>query len=375
MGRRASRADSRSDPGSQVAAGPVDSPPLPTDLARAYRLLADATHDAVVHGRVIFERDRPVDWVHLSVNAAFVEITGLGGAAGNRATDLVQGLRESDPQLFELFGRVARDGTVERTRMLVRALSLPIELTAFGTEPGCFVAVFRPTEDAKASAVGHEHEDRLRLFIEHAPASVAMFDREMRFLAVSTRYARDRRVEPWELIGRRLYDVFPEVEARAKHLHDRCLAGAIEAREWDVFPHRDGTEEPFRWEIRPWREPSGALSYTEMAVQSLRAEEPLRADLSEVLGAIVTRWSPRCAGCSTPAAETARRRRRRDAAARDPRRFGRVRGSFTVLHAGPPGLFTLDPQIHRRTRDARSVRSEVDIPCSVSSSVRCVSSG
>ena len=105
-----------------------------------------------------------------------------------------------------------------------------------------------------------ENEQRLRLFIEYAPAAVAVFDRDMRYLAVSRRYLRDRGLdEKLDLTGREHYEVFPELPERWKEVHRRCLAGAVESAEEDTLRRRDGGVEWVRWEIHPWTTAAGQI--------------------------------------------------------------------------------------------------------------------
>ena len=82
------------------------------------------------------------------------------------------------------------------------------------------------SERKRAEAELAERQAQLALFVEHAPAAIAMFDREMRYLAVSRRIVIDLRLPPdAQLIGKSHYEVFPEIPQRWRDIHARVLAG------------------------------------------------------------------------------------------------------------------------------------------------------
>ena len=115
------------------------------------------------------------------------------------------------------------------------------------------------TERQRTLGLLKESEERLRLFIEHAPAALAMFDREMRYLQASRRWRSDYGLGDRELIGVCHYDVFPEIPERWKDAHRRGLEGQILHMEGDSFQREDGSTRWLRWEIRPWRTTNGAI--------------------------------------------------------------------------------------------------------------------
>jgi PAS domain S-box-containing protein len=122
-------------------------------------------------------------------------------------------------------------------------------------------------------------EDRFRLFVEHAPASLAMFDREMCYLHASRRWQTDYALGDRDLRGVSHYEVFPEVPERWKEMHRRGLAGEILRVECDRFDRPDGTVQWIRWEIRPWHDRTGAIAgivvFTEDITERKIAEEKL----------------------------------------------------------------------------------------------------
>jgi PAS domain S-box-containing protein len=104
-----------------------------------------------------------------------------------------------------------------------------------------------------------ERTEQMALFVEYSPASLAMFDNDMRYIATSRRWLADYNLRGRDIIGKTHYEVFPEINQEWKDIHQRCLKGSIETREDDSFPRADGTMDWLKWEIRPWHRASGEI--------------------------------------------------------------------------------------------------------------------
>jgi len=115
------------------------------------------------------------------------------------------------------------------------------------------------TDRRNAEVALSESEGRLRLFIEHAPAALAMFDREMRYIAVSQRWKEDYAFGTQDVMGRSHYDLFPDLPERWRSAHLRGLAGEIVSSDEDRFDRDDGSVIWQRWEVRPWRTGDGGI--------------------------------------------------------------------------------------------------------------------
>src|SRR6516162_7193729 len=136
------------------------------------------------------------------------------------------------------------------------------------------------TERKRAGAALRESEEKLRLFIEHAPAALAMFDRQMRYLAVSRRWLADYRLGDEKILGRSHYEVFPEIPDRWRKAHRRGLDGEVVRADEDFLLRVNGNVHWERWEVRPWKQADatigGIVILTEDISARKQAEEALR---------------------------------------------------------------------------------------------------
>lgn len=138
-----------------------------------------------------------------------------------------------------------------------------------------------------------ESEERLRRLIRNSPAALAMFDREMCYLAASDRWLTDFGLADGHIIGRSHYEIFPGIGAELKDLHRRGLAGEAIRKDEDRCVRADGSVQWLRSEIRPWQEADGAIGgivfYSEDISERKTAEMNLRQladDMEATLQAI-----------------------------------------------------------------------------------------
>lgn len=131
-----------------------------------------------------------------------------------------------------------------------------------------------------ALAALRESESRFKLFIDHAPAALAMFDSDMRYLAYSRRWLDDFQLGEQELYGLCHYDVFPEIDENLKSVHQRGMAGEIIRVDEECFRRRDGREQWLRWEVRPWHFDGGGgggiVIFSEDISARIQAKQALR---------------------------------------------------------------------------------------------------
>lgn len=132
------------------------------------------------------------------------------------------------------------------------------------------------TERKIAEEKVKEKERQLRLFVEYSPAAIAMMDKDMKYIVASKRYLKDYNLGNIEIIGKSHYELFPEIQEHWKEIHRRCLEGAVEKKDEDMFVRADGNVDWIRWEIHPWyknqEEVGGLILFSEVITERKNAE-------------------------------------------------------------------------------------------------------
>jgi len=113
------------------------------------------------------------------------------------------------------------------------------------------------TERKRAEEELRASERHLRAFIEYAPVAVAMFDREIRYLAASRRWITDYGFGHSDLTGICLYDLIPNLPEKWRESHRRGLAGEKQHLGEDVWIRADGAEQWVSSSVYPWSDPQG----------------------------------------------------------------------------------------------------------------------
>jgi len=130
-----------------------------------------------------------------------------------------------------------------------------------------------------------DNEELLRLFVDEAPVAIAMFDRDMHYIAASRRWISDYGLDGKVLRGRCHYEVFPDLPEHFRARHREGLAGEVVGAAEDRFERADGRVYWVRWELRPWYDSAGVggiILFTEDISARKRSEQriqQLNADL------------------------------------------------------------------------------------------------
>lgn len=144
-----------------------------------------------------------------------------------------------------------------------------------------------------------ESQERLQIFINYAPVAMALFDHNMRYLAVSRRWLEVFSLGERDIIGCSHYEIFPDVPQRWREAYRRGLAGEVVKADMDCFPRQDGTEQWMRWEIRPWHGSDGSVGGIVIFIEDITVRRQAEAEILRLNAELEQRVQQRTAELAT----------------------------------------------------------------------------
>lgn len=107
-----------------------------------YRSLFENMQEGFAYCRMLYKDSMPQDFIYLNVNRAFEALTGLKNVAGKKVSEVIPGIRESSPELFDIYGRVALTGKPEKFELYLDPLKIWVSISVYSYLKEHFVSLF-----------------------------------------------------------------------------------------------------------------------------------------------------------------------------------------------------------------------------------------
>lgn len=150
---------------------------LTTESEARYRSLFDNMLEGFAYCKMQHDdHNRPVDFVYLNVNESFKRLMGLQNVTGKPVSEIIPGIREHNPGLFEIYDQVALTGVPQKFDLDLKPIGKWLSISVYSSEKGFFVTVFDDiTERKQLEAAKQEALGRLQKIASQVPGVVFQF--------------------------------------------------------------------------------------------------------------------------------------------------------------------------------------------------------
>jgi PAS domain S-box-containing protein len=167
----------------------------------------------------------------------------LENVAGKKVTEVIPGIKESHPELFEIYGRVALTGKPEKFEIQFKPLGAWLSISVYSTEREYFVAVFdNITERKRAEEALRSAEAQYRSIVEQSLVGIYTIQDE-KFTYVNPKMAEIFGYAQDEIVSlASIYDVVVEGDRNkiAENIRKRLQGEVISVRYTFRGKRKDG---------------------------------------------------------------------------------------------------------------------------------------
>jgi PAS domain S-box-containing protein len=248
-----------------------------------HRSLFENMQEGFAYCRMIFENDQPVDFEYLEVNQAFENITGLKNAVGKRVTEAIPGIRESNPELFEAYGRIARTGKPEKYEVYIKSLNTWFSASLYSIQQGYFASVFSDiTKQKEGEEQLSKSERRFHQLFDDAPVGYHEIDRQGRIVEVNRTELEMLGFSANDMLGRPPWEFIVEREISRKAIDAKLVGAILSEHTYErTFRRKNGTTVNALISDRALRNEAGEIVGIRSTVQDIsgrkQSEEALRS--------------------------------------------------------------------------------------------------
>jgi len=114
---------------------------------------------------------------------------------------------------------------------------------------------------------------QVRMFVEQAPISIAMFDRDMVYLAASRGWIESYGGGRDSLVGLSHYKLHPDIPDRWRAIHRGVLKGEFHSDVDDCWVDAAGQEHWVRWAAYPWSDEVGGIGEVVISAEEISAQK------------------------------------------------------------------------------------------------------
>ncbi len=257
-------------------------------LYERYRKLFANMLNGYAFCQMLFDgNNRPIDFIHLEVNGAFEDLTGLKNVVGKKVTDAIPGIKKSNPELLEIYGRVALTGTPERLEVFVVPLKMWLSISVYCPEKEFFIAIFENISERRKMEIDiRASEERYRRIVETADEGIWILNPEDKTSFVNAKMAAMLGCEPEEMLGRSLTDFMDAEGALSVSADLKQRKEGIREQIDRRFRRKDGS---YVWAIvsaspimNPDGQYNGALGMVKDISRRKEAEEKVLGQLGQL---------------------------------------------------------------------------------------------